>query len=246
VRGLIIKGTDLKNLRLPALPALEYLCVCENKQLEEIELEGAEYPLLQYVDWSNNALRRVEVAAIRLPLLRYLSVRKNLIDTLHLPPSIPHLEELDASENRLEHCELPKGLDALQYLFLRKNGMKTLRTEARLSQLRTLHLEGNRLTELPRAEYTQLETLYLEGNPLAGFGETLIKGDKSGNAVEIIAALRSFAQTGERPNHRARLIIVGNGRSGKTCGSRGCLATAERFTPMASPSRNWGKPTCPA
>lgn len=57
----------------------------------------------------------------------------------------------------------------------------------------------------------------MEGNPLAGFGESLLKGDDSGNAVEIIAALRSFAQTGSQPNYRAKLIIVGNGRIGKTC-----------------------------
>lgn len=216
VRGLIIKESELKQLQLPALPALEYLCVCENEQLDEIALLGTEYPLLQHADWSNNALKRVELK-MELPLLRYWSLRNNELEVLQLPSALPALEELDASENHLEDLELPNDLHALQYLFLRKNGIKTLRTEARLSELRTLHLAENQLTELPRAEYTQLENLYLEGNALSGFGEEMIKGDKSGNAIEIIAALRSFAQTGERPNHRARLIIVGNGRIGKTC-----------------------------
>ncbi len=216
VRGLIIKESELKQLQLPALPALEYCCVVENKQLTDIQLLGTEYPLLQHADWSNNALKRVDLQ-VELPLLRYWSLRNNKLETLHLPPALPALEELDASENNLEVLELPNDLNALQYLFLRKNGMKTLRTEARLSELRTLHLAENQLTELPKAEYTQLENLYLKGNPLSGFGEEVIKGDNSGNAAEIIAALRSFAQTGERPNHRARLIIVGNGRIGKTC-----------------------------
>jgi GTPase SAR1 family protein len=216
VRGLIIKKSELKQLQLPALPALEYLCVCENGQLAEIVLLGTEYPLLQHADWSNNALKRVELKA-ELPLLRYLSLRNNKLEALQLPYALPVLKELDASENQLKGLQLPNDLHALQYLFLRKNGMKTLRTEASLSVLHTLHLEENQLTELPRAEYTQLENLYLEGNPLSGYGEEIIKGDESGNAIEIIAALRSFAQTGERPNHRARLIIVGNGRIGKTC-----------------------------
>lgn len=216
VRGLIIKESELKELQLPALPALEYLCICENKQLTNIVFSGSEYPLLQHVDWSNNALKRVELKA-EFPLLRYLSLRNNKVETLNLPPALPALEELDASENNLKDLKLPNDLHALQYLFLRKNGMKTLRTESRLSELRTLHLTENQLTELPKAEYTNLENLYLEGNPLSGFGEDMIKGDKSGNAIEVIAALRSFAQTGERPNHRARLIIVGNGRIGKTC-----------------------------
>jgi len=216
VRGLILKGSELKQLQLPALPALEYLCVCENQQLGEIALLGTEYPLLQHIDWSNNALKRVELKA-ELPLLKYLSLRNNELEALQLPPKLPVLEEFDASENQFSHLDLPNDLHALQYLFLRKNGLKTLRTEARLSELRTLHLAENQLTELPRAEYTQLENLYLEGNALSSYGEEMIKGDKSGNAIEIIAALRSFAQTGEHPNHRARLIIVGNGRIGKTC-----------------------------
>jgi hypothetical protein len=216
VRGLIIKESELKQLQLPALPALEYCCVVENKQLTDIQLLGTEYPLLQYADWSNNALKRVDLQ-VELPLLRYWSLRNNELEALHLPPKLPALEELDASENQLQDLHLPSDLHALQYLFLRKNRMKTLRTEARLSELRTLHLAENQLTELPKAEYTQLENLYLGGNPLSGFGEEVIKGDESGNAIGVIAALRSFAQTGERPNHRARLIIVGNGRIGKTC-----------------------------
>ncbi|MEN0005608.1 MAG: COR domain-containing protein [Bacteroidota bacterium] len=216
VRGLILKENQLTQLQLPALPALEYLCICENKRLSTIELLGTEYPLLQHVDWSNNALKRVELD-VELPLLRYLSLRNNKVEALELPTSLAVLEELDASENQLEALQLPNNLHALQYLFLRNNRIKTLYTEARLSELRTLHLADNQLTELPRAEYTQLEHLYVEGNPLSGFGEEMIKGDESGNALEIIAALRSFAQTGERPNHRARLIIVGNGRIGKTC-----------------------------
>lgn len=217
VRGLIIKESGLKSLRLPELPALEYLCVCENKQLEEIELAGKAYPLLQYMDWSNNALSAIRLTA-ELPLLAYLNVSRNKASQLQLPKALPALKEVDASHNQIRECTLPDVLPELAYLFLEGNGMTVLRTQAKLNALRTLNLRGNQLTELPKAEYAALETLYLKGNPLSGFGEDLLKGDKeNGNAVEIIAALRSFAQTGERPNQRAKLIVVGNGRIGKTC-----------------------------
>jgi internalin A len=216
VRGLIIKSTGERRLRLPELPALEYLCVCENKQLEEIELAGKAYPLLQYVDWSNNALSVIRLTA-ELPLLAYLNVSRNKASQLLLPKALPALKELDACHNQIRECTLPDVLPELAYLFLEGNGMTVLRTQAKLNALRTLNLRGNQLTELPKAEYAALETLYLKGNPLSGFGEDLLKGDKTGNAVEIIAALRSFAQTGERPNQRAKLIVVGNGRIGKTC-----------------------------
>lgn len=152
VRGLIVKGTDLTQLRIPALPALEYLCVVENKQLQEIELEGTEYPLLQHVDWSNNALKRIALHTV-LPLLRYLSVARNKVKTMDLPDALPALEELDASKNQIKDCTLPNTLDALRYLFLNENGMTALQTNAALRELRTLHLKSNQLTRLPGGIY---------------------------------------------------------------------------------------------
>lgn len=124
VRGLIIKGTEERRLRLPELPALEYLCVCENEQLEEIELAGQAYPLLQYVDWSNNALKRVEVTS-ELPLLKYLSLRNNQLNRFKItsPQSLPALEELDLSYNRIKNWDalVLDQMPALAYLSLYEN-----------------------------------------------------------------------------------------------------------------------------
>lgn len=124
VRGLIIKSTGERRLRLPELPALEYLCVCENKQLEEIELAGQAYPLLQYVDWSNNALKRAEIA-VELPLLKYLSLRNNRVTRFKIAPprELSKLEELDLSYNYIKNWDafVADKLPALAYLFLYEN-----------------------------------------------------------------------------------------------------------------------------
>lgn len=215
VRGLILRETNLERIQLPALPGLEYLCISGNKNLTELHWAEA-YPVLQYVDLSNNQLMALKLPG-QLPWLCYLNVSRNKLMELSFPRALPKLEELDASENALIEVHLPDDLGNLQFLFLNKNKLTTLTTRAGLRALRTLNLRDNQLRQLPRAQYDALETLYVRGNPLEEYAENLIGGDTSGNAVEIIAALRAFAQSGEAVNHRAKLIVVGNGRIGKTC-----------------------------
>ena len=67
VLGLIIKDTGMKTLKLPALPALQYLCICNNKELARLEF-GGDYPALQHIDLEENGLQeldlRMEAAAL--------------------------------------------------------------------------------------------------------------------------------------------------------------------------------------
>ena len=149
VRGLIIKESELKQLQLPALPALEYCCVVENKQLTDIQLLGTEYPLLQYADWSNNALKRVNLQ-VELPLLRYWSLRNNKLNRFKITQSngLPALEELDLSHNRIKNWDalVVDKMLALEYLWLSENPLNesvtTYREEGEdsnyLHSLRTL------------------------------------------------------------------------------------------------------------
>ena len=93
-------------------------------QLTEIAFTDAEYPLLQHVDWSNNALQRVELKT-ELPLLKYLSLRGNAINRFKISQSkgLPSLEELDLSYNRIKNWD-PLVLDkmpALSNLWLYSN-----------------------------------------------------------------------------------------------------------------------------
>jgi len=124
VRGLIIKESELKRMQLPPLPALEYCCVVENKQLTDIQLLGTEYPLLQYADWSNNALKRVNLQ-VELPLLRYWSLRNNKLNRFKITQSngLPVLEELDLSSNRIKNWDalVVDKMPALEYLWLSEN-----------------------------------------------------------------------------------------------------------------------------
>ena len=217
VRGIILRGTaTAPELQLPLLPALEYLCVCDNPQLSAFRMPGSS-PLLQHVELSNNQLQSFELAGPQ-PLLKHLNLRKNRLSHLGLPFELPELQILDATDNALTSLALPGKLPALEYLELANNRLGELSSGSDFSRLRKMNLRNNQLKSLPKGKYTVLETLYVAGNPLEGYEESLIKGDenKGGNAKEIIAQLRAFATSGERLNDRVKLIVVGNGRVGKT------------------------------
>lgn len=215
VIGLIIKDTVVRNLSLPSLPALQYLCICDNEKLEKLDFTG-DYPELQHLELTRNGLTQL-ILKFDLRSLKMLDIRKNKLMILELPHYLPALEVIDASYNVLRKCTLPGELPELKYVCLSDNGMEMFSTKSYFSRLRVLDLRNNHLAILPPGNYDVLETLYVKGNPLKSYEETLIEGDESGNASEIIAQLRNIARSGSLPNYRAKLVIVGNGRVGKTC-----------------------------
>ena len=84
-----------------------------------------------------------------------------------------------------------------------------------LSNLETLHLAGNLITDLPQSctQLEHLKFLYLDGNPL---NPELAEAYKQGiDAVK--AYLRAREQSGEIILNEAKLILVGEGEVGKTC-----------------------------
>ena len=149
--------------------------------------------------------------------LEWLDISRNQLDSIELKGDMPNLEYLDLSGNKLQKFHLPFKFENLKYFYLNDNELHIFSSKSLFNSLEILHLAENNLTELPEAEYSKLQTLYLKGNPLENYEEALIAGDDSGNALEIIGLLRARFQSGEQPNYRARLIIVGNGRIGKTC-----------------------------
>lgn len=215
VHGIILRGiVTVASLELPELPALEYVCVCDNEKLTTFRMSGV-FPLLQHLELSNNNLITFELTEPQ-PLLKNFNIRKNQLTTLDLPAELPALESLDATDNALTSLVLRGELPALKYLELSNNQLEHIESESSFSQLRKLNLRGNKLKKLPKGQYEKLETLYVSDNPLRNYEEVLIKGnDKGGNAIEIIADLRAMAR-GKRSNERLKLIVVGNGRVGKT------------------------------
>lgn len=133
VIGLIIKETTLQELRLPPLPSLQYLYICDNENLKSFQF-GGDYPELVHVDLSNNVLTKLDIKGF-FPELKYLNVSRNQINRFTFRTEAPVLEELDASHNQIKNWDafILDKLPSLEYLFLDNNPLNesviTYRTE---------------------------------------------------------------------------------------------------------------------
>ena len=150
--------------------------------------------------------------------LQTIDFRKNHLTHFELLGDCPELKSLDLSENQLGKLQLPRGLQKLTYLYLNDNVLQRLEWAVPLKKLKTLHLRNNKLTELPRnlLQFDSLETLYLHGNPFDSLPPGILPQDKRENSFEKIRDYLREAGKGTVINDRVKIIIVGNGRVGKT------------------------------
>ena len=122
VRGIILRGTaDMSELELPPLPALEYLCVCDNENLEEVNFKHT-YPLLQHVDLSRNHLVTFSLDTPQ-PLLKNLNLLGNILKRVNINVELPALEELDVSQNEIKNWPIRTmdKLPAILFLYMNSN-----------------------------------------------------------------------------------------------------------------------------
>lgn len=214
LRYLNLSETGVSALAIPDLPNLVVLNVSDNPDLERLELPDS-FPELLRADISRCALREVDWPSCS--KLEWLDAGYNKLYKLNFTGTCPKLIFLNLRENELTRLHFPVGFEGLHYLYAGNCKLRELVIDGEMPNLNILDLRKNQLSELPVKQYEQLETLYVQDNPLTGYEEQQIKGDKSGNANEIIGLLRNIAASGEVPNCRAKLVVVGNGRTGKTC-----------------------------
>ena len=216
LKALNLTENELSEIKIPTyLKALQYLDISDNKTLSSFSFEAA-LPALKTFDASDSGLTKIHFP-IGFERLTQIDISRNQLSTSTFAGEMPALIALDLSDNQLTNLTLPEGFDALNFLYLSNNQLVQLVFATDLNQLKTLHLKSNNLKALPIKRYAALETLYVQENPLEDYQENLIKGDESGNATEIIGLLRATATSGEGINYSAKLIVVGNGRIGKTC-----------------------------
>lgn len=200
----------------PALGRLEHVNLSRNPKLKQIAF-SAPLPALERLVLSECALTDLSLPA-GMQRLYWLEARRNKLKRLSFDGQFPALEWLDLSENELTDLRIPKGLGRLGHLYLNKNQLSGLRFETPLRLLRTLHLRGNRLNALPDnlLSCTALETLYLHGNAWQGNLASVVPEGESANAFVPVRDYLRELQKGHIANDRVKVIIVGNGRVGKT------------------------------
>ena len=115
-------------------------------------------PHLRYLDVSSNRLSRVQLYA--LPSLRHLDVAANRLTELpgRLPVSLRRFSCLD---NLLTtpNFRTFDGLNALRHVDMSRNRITALKGAARLPELQSLLLTGNRITTLPVLPFLTMSPL---------------------------------------------------------------------------------------
>ena len=221
------------------LSSLKYLYIRNNK-LNSLPPEFFEISSLEILDLSNNELNSLPPKIIQLSSLEILDLSQNKIN--NLPSEIFKLSSLislNVSGNNLTN--LPSEisqLSSLQYLYFHNNRLKLLSPViyqlsslitldlsnndlislspriSQLSSLQYLDLSNNKLKNLPAdiSKLSSLQSISLDKNPL---NKTSIE-IMNQSADSIRDYFRQQKEEGKDILYEAKLIIVGEGGSGKT------------------------------
>ncbi len=196
--------------------ALQYLCISGIETLREVVFRTA-LPELTHADLSRCAL-----AGITLPpgfsKLEQLYLHHNQLQQITFEAACPGLMLLDLANNQLAGFSLPHGFKKLAYLYLPDNKLESLQLPSDATELNILHLRNNLLKDLPGnlLDFANLEALYLFGNPLPSIPKEVIESDERKSSWEGVRSYLKELSKATILNDRAKLIIVGNGRVGKT------------------------------
>ncbi|TAG91526.1 MAG: hypothetical protein EAZ20_03245, partial [Bacteroidetes bacterium] len=151
-----------------------------------------------------------------------IDISKNNFTTIDFPTfEMPDVKILELSYNQSEIEKLV--IDAaifpnVEYIFAYQSNIKSFQIKGNLPKLRELNLRENQLKTISKNLLLQcpaLEYIVLKDNQLGNPPQSLFEEKENG-----LGNLRSFwhnLASGKVKVYQAKIIIIGNGRVGKTC-----------------------------
>ena len=214
---LNLSQNELTDFQAPAaLKNLQWLDLSDNKALRKFEFEDA-LPALEVFDANDCSLETISFSTGP-NALKKIDLSRNKLNSVVFAGDCAELGVLDLSGNLLAGLTLTTRFSQLQHLYLTNNALISLEFAYPLRNLQTLHLSGNKLSSLPEnlLSFNSLNSLYLHKNEWAGNLASVIPKEEYANAfIPVRDYLREFSK-GKIVNDRVKIIIVGNGRTGKT------------------------------
>ncbi|HAS39197.1 MAG TPA: hypothetical protein DCS93_01900 [Microscillaceae bacterium] len=158
-----------------------------------------------------------------------LYASNNHIKTLPSLNNLAKLTNLYLSNNQIANVALSQGLDSLHTLDLSKNRLSQVPALTRLPKLNRLLLDHNRIAQVPPdwvLNFPDPGYLTLHDNPIANVPPELIAEDHievpeygtmpMPNCLKEVRHYFTDLVQGQTKVHQAKLILIGNGRVGKT------------------------------
>ncbi len=199
------------------LANLTHVNLSENESLTEVTFEKTPEYLVSFEAY------KCRIKALDIPALgrlRRLDVRMNgTLEKLEFEGDLPKLEMLFADGNKLKRLDFRGPFKELVYLYANHNELEEIDFQYPLSALEVIDLQQNKLTD-PNTDllyFPNLHAIYMHGNPWNTDLATQIPNERGANSIEILKTyLKLSLREGKMPNFRVKMIIVGNGRVGKT------------------------------
>lgn len=201
-------------LELFELPNLKIIDLSQNS-IQNIPDEFHKLRDLEYLNLGSNCIKKVEVNFNENTKLIILNLSNNKISQIdNCITDIANLEKLDFSSNIVKKVSTKiSSLSHLSILNLLNNDLKTLPDEiGDLRNLNELNIEGNKISVIPKS-LKKLENLSFFGitnNPIGDCPAPIV-------SQGVKARINYYTSRGDDIKlYEAKLILVGNGRVGKS------------------------------
>ena len=190
-----------------------------DEQLEKV-LEKIDTSKLKGLNLSSNNLNTVSLSA-DFPNLEHLEICDNeSLKEIVFPSKLSKVNRLVIRDNKLERVNLPEDMSSVRFIDGSRNKMKKVVLGKNMPSLEYMDWSGNQLEEFSiPAIYPKMEYLYLMGSEPKNISKEFYAGKKNcwedvGNFFKELLKDKEADIT--NINYRAKMIIVGNGRVGKT------------------------------
>ncbi|WP_082226537.1 leucine-rich repeat domain-containing protein [Microscilla marina] len=214
-----LQSIDLSNNQVNHLASLQYLPNLESIDLSDNQINDLA-PLqnlgdLQSIDLSNNQIHDLTPLQ-NLPNLESIDLSDNQISDLTPLQNLGSLQSINLRNNQVSDLSPLQALHDLQAINLSDNQISDLAPLQKLPHLKSIDLRDNQIEVFPEHLITncpQLTSLHLYHNPIQGLPPEIYNQGECSNKI------RHYFQDlnqGKVQVYQAKVVLVGNGRVGKT------------------------------
>lgn len=198
-------------------------------QLNYIPHEITQLTQLEKLWLNNNKIKQINSLS-ELNNLRELYLPNNEVEDLSPIKELHMLTHLGIAGNKIQSLDALKELTLLESLLCERNSIEALNPVESLKELKILFVCENRIKDLSSlSDLPNLEVIQAFGNPIRNFGKVRchlrvsIRGKKielppeiTNQGNEAIKVYIKSLDEGVRPLNEVKVILIGNGASGKT------------------------------